>query len=98
MKLTDKATLFLSFKEKRGARKTLKPPGHIHWYVDRPNMLTLSPSLDGLRCEIAASGPLGSAVVSVRVMDSSILYACATLEVDIVAFQVSKTVMNIEIE
>lgn len=45
------------------------------WSVDNPNLLALTPSADGLSCDIASVGPLGSAKVSVSVAADATLPA-----------------------
>lgn len=63
--LTDsqKCTLKISVVDKKG-NPAVADDTPV-WNVDNPNVLSITPSDDGLSCDIASLGPLGDALVSV---------------------------------
>lgn len=89
-KMTDSQVLPLgpiAFTDKKGNPVTAPTGIAVAWSVDNPNLATLTPSADGLSCDVASVGPLGSVVVSVAVTDSTSGSALAggSVEIDIVS-------------
>ncbi len=84
----------LQFTDKKG-NPVPNPTGiTVAWSVDNPNLLALTPSADGLSCVASAVGPLGTAMVSVAVADSSgNPSAGGSVEVDIVSGAPTKVVI-----
>lgn len=80
--LTDSqlVTLTISAVDKKGNPVTFA--GAPVWSVDNPNLLSLTPSTDGLSCVVASVGPLGTAKVSVSSTTPSL---SGTLDVQIVS-------------
>lgn len=85
---TQKCTLSVAFKDKKG--NDAEVDGPPSWGIDNTDVLTLVPSDDGLLCEIAAVGPLGTALVSVLAdadLGDGIVQVAGTLEVQVTAGQ-----------
>jgi hypothetical protein len=74
MTLTDsqESVMSIQFTDKR-SNPTSAPPNAAPpvWMIDNTDLASLTPSADGSSCVVAASGPLGSGVVSVKVNDTN---------------------------
>jgi hypothetical protein len=60
--------------------------GSIQWLVDNPNLLALAPSADGKTCTVAAVGPLGRAVVTVKAdadLGAGVTGLVGTIDIDV---------------
>lgn len=64
MSVTQKAPLTVEILDKKGNPAPVD--GVPDWMVDNSELLALTPSADGMSCEIAAVGPLGVATVTFR--------------------------------
>ena len=74
----------VEFKDKKGNAATVD--GIPEWLTDNSELLSLTPSPDGLSCVVAAVGPLGTATVTLRAdadMGSGVVEVLGTLEVDV---------------
>jgi hypothetical protein len=60
---SQKTVLHVGATDKKGNPTNLSP-GSATWLVDNPNVATITPSADGLSCEVVAAGPLGDFKVS----------------------------------
>jgi hypothetical protein len=63
--ITDTQQVVLSI-EPLDSKGNPAPVEFITWGVDNPNVIALTPAADGKSCLIAATGPLGTAMVSVK--------------------------------
>lgn len=64
--------------------------GPPQWFVDNPAVLALTPAADGMGCLVAAVGPLGTALVSVKAdadLGAGVVELVGTLEVEVTAGQ-----------
>lgn len=59
-----------AFTDKKGNPVATPTGVNLAWSVDMPNVLTLTPSADGLSCTIIAAGPLSTANVTLSVTDA----------------------------
>jgi hypothetical protein len=86
----------LQFTDKKG-NPVAAPAGiTVAWSVDNPNLMTLTPSADGLSCDAASVGPLGTATVSVAVSDASgNAVAGGSVGIDIISGAPTKVVIPV---
>ena len=66
IQLTDSQQCELSIKPVDKKGNPAKVDGKPVWSVDNTELLSVTPSADGLSCTLAAVGPLGSGTVSVK--------------------------------
>jgi hypothetical protein len=77
-------TLTPKFVSKKG--NPAKVDGVPEWLVDNPALLSLTPSADGLSCEVSAVGPLGTAIVTMKAdadMGAGVTPVIGTLEIEV---------------
>jgi hypothetical protein len=83
---TQKCTLSVAFEDKKGNPANVD--GAPTWGVDNSDLLSLIVSDDGLSCQIAAVGPMGTALVSVLAdadLGEGVVQLAGTLEVQVTA-------------
>lgn len=59
------------FVDKKGNPSPLPAGATFVWAVDQVSLIALKPSTDGLSCDAASVGPLGTATISVKAVDAS---------------------------
>jgi len=81
---SQQTTLTIAATDKKGNKATL-PTGSVVWAVDQVSLIALTPAADGMSAVAAAVGPLGTATVSVKVVDGNQnTLASGTLDITIV--------------
>lgn len=60
---SQKTTVSVQFQDKKGHPATAE---NIEWLTDSPALLALTPASDGLSCDVAAVGPLGTGLVTLK--------------------------------
>lgn len=90
LQLTDSQQCDLSAKivDKKG--NPAKVDGVPVWLTDNPDVLALTPSADGLSCNIAATGPLGTAKVTMKAdadLGAGVTELVGTIDVEVTAGQ-----------
>lgn len=81
---TQQAPISVDFKDKKG--NVAQPDGIPEWSTDNTDVLSLTPSTDGLSCVAAAVGPLGTATVTMRAdakLGEEVQEVIGTLQIDV---------------
>lgn len=84
MTATQQCELTITIVDRKGNPAPVDGPPQ--WFVDNPAVLSLTPAADGMSCSMAAVGPLGTALVSVRAdadLGAGVAELIGTLEVEI---------------
>lgn len=63
---SQKSTLSVKFEDKKGNPAPVDPGTTPTWSTDNTDVLQLTPSADGLSCDVAAVGPLGVGTVTLK--------------------------------
>ena len=85
---TQKQSLSVVFTDKKGNPAPVD--GIPAWGVDNPNVLALDPAPDGMSCEVAAVGPLGTAKVSIQAdadLGAGVVALAGVYDVEVTASQ-----------
>ncbi len=71
--------------------------GQPEWLVDNPNVIALTPAADGLSCDLAAVGPLGTAIVSMKAdadLGAGVEPLVGTFEIEVTAGKATTVVLT----
>src|SRR5262245_52998880 len=91
---TQRQSLSVAFTDGKGNPAPVD--GQPQRMVDNPNVIALSPSLDGMACDIAAVGPLGTALVSIQAdadMGAGYIAVAGTYAVEVIAGRATAVVI-----
>ena len=92
---TQKARLSVQFLDSRGNPAAVD--GVPAWMTDNSDVLALTPSADGMSCEVAALGVIGQATAQVNAdadLGSGIVNIFGTLLVEVTAGQASSVTIT----
>lgn len=87
--------LSIAAVDKKG--KPAKLDGAPEWLVDNTELLALTPSADGMSCDVAAVGPLGIGTVTVKAdadLGAGRVELIGTLEIEVTGGQATNVVIN----
>jgi len=76
----------VEFRDKKG--NPAKVDGKPEWLTDNTDVLALTPGGDGLSCVVAAAGPIGVGIVTLKAdadLGSGVVEVVGTLEVNVTA-------------
>ena len=83
---THEVNLSVEFRDRRGNPATAQGP--LEWSTDNVDLLALTPSDDGLACQVSAVGPLGMAVVTLQAdadLGEGVVHIVGSMEVTVTA-------------
>lgn len=84
------------FVDKKG--NPAKVDGAPTWLTDNPDVLSLTPSADGLTCTVAAVGPLGAGKISMKAdadLGAGVVELVGTLDFEITAGQATTVILDV---
>ena len=80
MQMTDSQQVHLTLAEKDKAGQTVSPSSPPEWFSSNTDVVTVTPSADGLSADAVSTGAVGSATITATADNLT-----GTLDIDVVA-------------